>query len=264
MLLQLIELFFSPGTNLLNHLTNIRNCLILFHPFGGDDSIHQYIKQVDTINIPDVEYQQGAGSVQKSLPKDDKYLTTNFDNESVISFPPNIIPDHVGNDDYVGLLLNCYHNNFEAAHMVGKHAIVHINKQKNPLLIDRFGFHFEGEDMVITFDGTLNIITLTVFSASTTEVDVHKDLKQLESAMKSFISISADLLTDDISLGNHLVIVGVVCFTSQDNVFENKWLPSCSETFCVNNFLTFHQLSSQEKFDLWYQKVLIYLLYLSS
>ena len=229
--------------------------MVLFHPFGGDDSIHQYIQQVNTINIPHVQYEIGAGKVQQSLPKDNEYIQTNFVEDPVICFPPSILANNVENDDCVGLLVERYRHNFEAEQEVCKHTVVHINKQKYPLLLKCFEIDFEGEDMVIVFDATLNIIILTIFSNSTSEVDIHNNLKQLESTLKSFVRICADLIKDDIASGNHLVIVGVVCFTSPDNIFDNKWLTSCSGTFCLKDFLAWHHLGSQENFDQWYHKV---------
>ena len=230
---------------------------MLHHPFGDENDIHRYFQRVHKIEKPVVQYQKGAGLDQQSLTMDDEYLQSNFPEDPVVCFPPGQLRDNIDDDDFVGQLLLRYNCNFikNADLQYCRRIMVHINKQRTPLLVDRFGFVFQGDELIMTFDEDLNIITVTAFSSSTTETDVHRDLKHLEKTLKSFVMVSADLLADDVNLNKHVTVIGILCLTSTEVEMDMPWLPNCSETFCVKNFLTRHELRNQENFDSWYKEV---------
>ena len=239
-------------------MTNNKNCLILYHSFGEENDIHRSIQQVHKLEKPVFQYQRGAGMHQQELTKDDEYLQANFVEENVFCFPPDDhLEDAIEDDDFVSLLIRRYKNNFtkKGNHQSSRKVVVRVNRQKNQLLVDRFRLVFQGNDLIMAFDGDLNIITVTSFSSSTTESDIYSDLKHLEDTLKSFVQISADLITDDVNLNKHVTIVGYLCLTSPEIHLDKSLLPTCNNTFSLKNFLTRHELESQENFDGWYKKV---------
>ena len=242
------------------NLTNNKSCLVLYHAFGEENDIHRSIRHVHNFEKPVLQYQKGASLHQQSLTMDDEYLQSNFVGENVIYFPPDDYHDHlkdtIADDDFVNLLIQRYKCSFskKGNNQSLRHVVLRINKHKNQLLVNRYGLMFQGDDLIMTFDNGLNIITVTAFSSSTNEADIYSDLKQLEGTLKSFVQITADLLTDDLDQNKHVAIVGLLCLTSEEHLHKSCLLSHVNST-SVKDFLTRWEVKDQEHFDRWYKKV---------
>ena len=116
----------------LRHVTNHKNILMCFHPFGEKDDIHHTIKQIEFIEPPEVDYNEGGDpTITRSLKDADKYLAANFPEELLIHFPPKPVNKNLKPNTETDRLISQFENNFYRIVSKRRRVIIPISQKVN-------------------------------------------------------------------------------------------------------------------------------------
>ena len=222
-----------------------------FHPFGEKDDIHHTIKQIKSIEPPEVDYNEGGDPTQRSLKDANEYLATNFPEELLIHFPPKPVNKNLKPNTETDRLILQFENNFYRIVSKRRRVIIPISQKVNKELLKIHGFCFDGNDNLVVFDGALNIIIFISFANE----DFLVDLEVLHKNIKAFVKVCADIFNVDASNGDPVAVIGFLYHSTADKEAMLNPVGICKKKgyYCGNNQIS--NLKSQEDFDVWYEEV---------
>ena len=237
----------------MSHVTNHESILVSFHPFGNKDDIHQKIQDIESIELPKIEYIEGGGKTKKNLKEANDYLKTNFPDEKLVCFPPKPLNKKEDNQLTTDMdrFIAQFESNFNRKVSDRRRIIIPISQKVNKELLNRHGFCFDGNDNLVVFDGALNIIIFISFANE----DFLVDLEVLHKNIKAFVKVCADIFNVDASNGDPVAVIGFLYHSTADKEVMLNPVGICKKKgyYCGNNQIS--NLKSQEDFDVWYEEV---------
>ena len=226
---------------------------MFFHPFDKEDSVHQTVQQIKTMELPDVSYNEGGDNTTKNLKDANEYLENNFLDQRLIHFPPKPVNKKQPSTD-MDRMITMFESTFKRIESDRRRIIIPISQKVNKELLNSHGFCFDGNDNLIVFDGQLNIIILISFAKE----DFWNDLQVLHTNMKAFVKVCADIFNNVASKGDPVAIIGFMYHSTYDKkvMLDPFEMLNKEGYYCGTDQISKDE--NQDDFDQWYNTVSFY------